>query len=73
MPMRPVEEIWVNWLPKAVAKPFYRTQLTAHAAELECHISNLNREIQLQSSGLLDQLDAPVDLRQRLMHLLETS
>ena len=68
-----VEETWFNWLPKAVAKPFYRDQLTAHIAELECQISNLSREIERQSGGLLDQRDAAVDLRQRLKHLLETS
>ena len=68
-----VEETWVNWLPKAVAKPFYRDQLTAHVAELERQISNLSREIELQSGGLLDQRDAAIDLRQRLKRLLETS
>ena len=73
MPPRFVEETWVNWLPKAVAQPFYRDQLTAHVAELERQISNLSREIELQSGGLLDQRDAAVDLRQRLKHLLESS
>ena len=68
-----VEENWFNWLPKAVAKPFHRDQLTAHIAELECQISNLSREIERQFGGLLDQRDAAVDLRQRLKHLLETS
>ena len=38
MPPRFVDEIWVKWLPKAVAKPFYRDQLTAHVAELEHQI-----------------------------------
>ena len=38
-----VEETWVNWLPKAVAQPFYRDQLTAHVAELEREIGNLSR------------------------------
>ena len=69
MPASFVEETWVNWLPKAVAKPFYRDQLTAHVAELERQITNLSREIELQSGGLLDQRDAAVDLRQRLKHL----
>ena len=73
MPLSLVEESWVNLLPKAVAKPFYRDQLTAHVAELESQISNLSREIERQSGGLLDQRDAAVDLRQRLKHLLETS
>ena len=73
MQPRFVEEAWVNWLPKAVAKPFYRDQLTAHVAELERQITNLSREIELQSGGLLDQRDAAVDLRQRLKRLLETS
>ena len=50
-----------------------RNQLTAHIAELERQISNLSREIERQSGGLLDQRDAAVDLRQRLKHLLETS
>ena len=63
MPASFVEETWVNWLPKAVAKPFYRDQLTAHIAELERQISNLSREIERQSGGLLDQRDAAVDLR----------
>ena len=73
MPPRFVEETWVNGLPKAVAKPFYRDQLYAHVAELQIQISNLSREIELQSGGLLDQRDAAVDLRQRLKRLLETS
>ena len=73
MPPRFVEETWINWFPKAVAKPFYRDQLTAHVAELERQISNLSREIELQSGGLLDQRDAAVDLSQRLKHLLESS
>ena len=73
MPASFVEETWVNWLPKAVAKPFYRDQLTAHVAELERQITNLSREIELKSGGLLDQRDAAVDLRQRLKRLLENS
>ena len=73
MPPSFVEETWVNWLPKAVAQSFYRHQLTAHVAELERQITNLSREIELQSGGLLDQRDAAVDLRQRLKHLLEAS
>ena len=73
MPASFVEETWVNWLPKAVAQPFYRNQLTAHVAELERQITNLSREIERQSGGLIDQRDAAVDLRQRLKHLLETS
>ena len=73
MPASFVEETWVNWLPKAVAQPFYRDQLTAHVAELEGQISNLSREIERQSGGLLDQRDAAMDLRQCLKRLLETS
>ena len=73
MPARFIEETWVNWLPKAVAQPFYRDQLTAHIADLERQISNLSREIERQSGGLLDQRDAAVDLRQRLKRLLENS
>ena len=73
MPASFVEETWVNWLPKVVAKLFYRDQLTAHVAELERQITNLSREIERQSGGLLDKRDAAVDLRQRLKHLLETS
>ena len=70
MPSRFIEETWVNWLPKAVVQSFYRDQLTAHVAELERQITNLSREIELQSGCLLDQRDAAVDLRQRLKHLL---
>ena len=73
MPPSFVKETWVNWLSKAVAKPFYRDQLTDHIAELKRQVSNLSREIKRQSGGLLDQRDAAVDLRQRLKHLLETS
>ena len=73
MPPRFIEETWINWLPQAVNKPFYRDQLTAHVTELERQIANLSREIELQSGGLLDKRDAAVDLRHRLMHLLETS
>ena len=72
MPPRFVDEIWSNG-SKAVAKPFYRDQLTAHVAELERQIANLSWEIELQSGGLLDQRDAAVDLSQRLKHLLESS
>ena len=73
MPPRFIEETWINWLPKAVTKPFYRDQLTAHVTKLERQIANLSREIELQSGGLLDKRDAAVDLRHRLIHLLETS
>ena len=73
MPASFVEETWVTWLPKAVAQPFYRDQLTAHIAELEGQISNLSREIELQSGGLLAQRDAAVYLRQRRKNLLEIS
>ena len=45
MPPRFIEETWVNWLPKAIAQPFYRDQLTAHVAELDRQITNLGREI----------------------------
>ena len=67
MPASFVEETWVNWLPKAVAQPFYRDQLTAHVAELERQISNLSREIERQSGSLLDQRDADVDLKHTLV------
>ena len=73
MPASFVEETWVNWLPKAVAQPFYETSSPPMSAELERQITNLSREIELQSGGLLDQRDAAVDLRQRLKRLLETS
>ena len=73
MPASFIEETWVNWLPQAIAQPFYRDQLTAHVAELESQISNLSREIELKSGGLLDQRDSAVDLRQRLKHMLEGS
>ena len=63
MPPRFIKKTWVNWLPKAVAQPFYRDQLSAHVAELERQISNLSREIEHQSGGLLDQRDAALDLR----------
>jgi len=66
MPQRFVEKTWVNWLPKAVAQPFYRDQLSAHVAELKRQISNLSWEIERQSGGLLDQRDATVDLQQKL-------
>ena len=49
---------------QAVVKPFYRDQLTAHIAELERQISNLSREIERQSGGLLDQRHAAVRLKQ---------
>ena len=71
MPASFVEETWVNWLPKAIAQPFNRDQLTAHVAELERQITSLSREIERQSGGLLDQRDAAVDFRQRLKGLLE--
>ena len=54
MPPSLVEETWVNWLPKAVAKPFYRDQLTAHVAELELQISKPSRVIERQSGDLLN-------------------
>ena len=44
-----------------------------HVTELESQIANLSREIEPQSGGLLHQRDSAVDLRHRLMHLLETS
>ena len=66
MPPRFVDEIWVKWLPKAVAKPLYRDQLTAHVAELEHQISSLSREIELQSGRLHNQRNVAIDLRKLL-------
>ena len=54
MPASFVEETWVHWLPKAVAQPFYRDQLTAHVAELELQISKPSRVIERQSGDLLN-------------------
>ena len=68
-PARFIEETSVNWLPNALAQPFYRDQLTAHVVELERQISNLNREIERQSVSLLDQQDVAVDPRYTLMSL----
>ena len=48
MALRLIEETWINWLPKTVAKPSYRDQLTTHFTELEHQIDNLSREIELQ-------------------------
>ena len=73
MPPSFVEETWVNWLPKAVVQPFYRDQLTAHVAELERQIGHRSRSMNRQTSGLLDQRDTAVDVRQRLVHLLPPS
>ena len=50
-------------MPKTVAKPFYRDQLTAQVADLERQIINISWEIEKQTGGLLDQRDAAVDLR----------
>ena len=57
-------------MPKIVAKPFYRDQLTAQVADLERQIINISWEIEKQTGGMLDQRDAAVDLRQRLKGLL---
>ena len=46
---RIIEETWSNWLPKTVAKPFYRDQLTTHVTELKHKVDNLSRELELQS------------------------
>ena len=46
--LRLIEQTWINWLPKTVAKPSYRDQLTTHFTELEHQIDNLSREIELQ-------------------------
>ena len=51
MPPRFIEENRVNWFPKAVAQPFYRDQLTAHAAELEHQITNLSQRIEIWNSA----------------------
>ena len=41
------------------------------SSKLERQISNLSRDIERQSGGLLDQRDAAVDLRDRLQRQLE--
>ena len=48
MALHLIEQTWINWLPKTVAKPSYRDQLTTNFTELEHQIDNLSREIELQ-------------------------
>ena len=72
-PTRVIEKAWVDGLLKVVDKPFNRHQLTAHVAELERQISHRSRRMNRQTSGLLDQRDTAVDVRQRLVHLLTPS
>jgi len=68
MPESFVRWCWASWLPAALARhPGYRAQLEAHIERLSHQITDLNRQIETQAAGLLDQRDQKADLRERLM------
>ena len=62
---------WTVWLPAALARrPGYRQQLEEHIERLSHQITALNRQIETEAAGLLDQRDEAADLREKLMREL---
>ena len=57
--MPPAFEQWCrnSWLPSNIGRTYYRNQAEAHIESLATRIANLQRQIEEQAGGLLDERD----------------
>ena len=64
--MPPQFEQWcrMTWLPSNIGRTYYRNQAGAHIESLATRVASLQRQIEEQAGGLLDERDRLI--RQRL-------
>ena len=69
MPQSFIDSTWQTWLPANLHH--YQGQVDAHLAYLDSKIGIPNSELEWRVGGVLDDLDAAVDLRDRLQRALD--
>ena len=73
--MPPEFEQWckTSWLPANFGRDFYRKQAETHIASLAQKISNVQRQIEEQAGGLLDERDRLIQQRLWLRNELDAA
>ena len=71
--MPPEFEQWcrTSWLPANLGRDFYRKQAETHIESLALKIANLQRQIEEQTGGLLDERDRMIQQRLWLQNELD--
>ena len=71
--MPPEFEQWckTSWLPANLGRDYYRKQAEAHIDSLATRIANLQRQIEEQAGGLLDERDRLIQQRLWLQNELD--
>ena len=60
-----------SWLPANLGRDYYRKQAETHIASLAQKISNVQRQIEEQAGGLLDERDRLIQQRLWLQNELD--
>ena len=73
--MPPQFEQWcrTTWLPSNIGRTYYRNQAEAHIDSLATRIANLQRQIEEQAGGLLDERDRLIQQRLWLRNELDAA
>ena len=73
--MPPQFEHWcrTTWLPSNIGRTYYRYQAEAHIDSLATRIANLERQIEEQAGGLLDERDRLIQQRLWLRNELDAA
>ena len=73
--MPPEFEQWckTSWLPSNLGRDYYRKQAEAHIDSLATRIANLQRQIEEQAGGLLDERDRLIQQRLWLRNELDAA
>ena len=73
--MPPEFEQWcrTSWLPANLGRDFYRKQAETHIESLALKIANLQRQIEEQAGGLLDERDRMIQQRSWLQNELNNA
>ena len=60
-----------SWLPSNIGRTYYRNQAETHIDSLATRIANLQRQIEEQAGGLLDERDRLIQQRLWLQNELD--
>ena len=73
--MPPEFEQWcrTSWLPANLGRDYYRKQAETHIDSLATRIANLQRQIEEQAGGLLDERDRLIQQRLWLRNELDAA
>lgn len=73
MPAQFVQWCRTSWLPGNINRPYYRDQAEAHVAALAKKIASVQRAIEQQAGGLLDERDRLIQQRLWLQNELDNA